>query len=64
MSSASKGKGSVKTIDWAKHLRPFGKRKQNKLVRRSAKNLLEEFEEEEMQDPQDAISDHFEEKED
>ena len=34
MSSVSKGKGAVKTKEWAKHLRPFGKRQAAKSVRK------------------------------
>lgn len=62
MASSSKRKGSVKTVEWWKHLRSFNKRRQNKAVRRSANNLLEEFEAEEMQDPADADDWHWEEK--
>ena len=36
MSSSGKGKGSVKTIEWWKHLRKR-KRAQNKLVRKDGK---------------------------
>jgi hypothetical protein len=41
MSSSSKGKGSVKTIEWAKHLRPYGKKRQNKLVRNDGKKRID-----------------------
>lgn len=40
MSSASKGKGAVKTVEWCKHLRPFGKRRQNKRVRKDGENQI------------------------
>lgn len=40
MSSVSKGKGAVKTKQWAKHLRPFGKKEQNRLVRRDGKKQI------------------------
>lgn len=36
MASSGKGKGSVKTVEWWKHLRDM-KRAQNKLVRRDGK---------------------------
>lgn len=39
MSSASKGKGSVKTVEWWKHLR-WRKRAQNKLVRTDGKKVI------------------------
>jgi hypothetical protein len=39
MASACKGKGSVRTLERKKHLRPAGKRAQNKLVRQSGKTL-------------------------
>ena len=42
MASASKGKGSVKTREWAKHLRPFGKRQQQKGVRADGKKQEKE----------------------
>ena len=44
MSSSSKGKGSVKTIEWAKHLRPYGKKRQNKLVRNDGKKRIDDSE--------------------
>jgi|21_taG_2_1085346.scaffolds.fasta_scaffold02924_13 hypothetical protein len=37
MASASKRKGSVKTEEWCKHLRPEGKRRQNRIVRADGK---------------------------
>jgi|TARA_B110000305_G_C19271812_1_gene554853 hypothetical protein len=40
MASASKGKGAVKTVEWWRHLRPFGKRRQNKKVRKDGKNQI------------------------
>jgi hypothetical protein len=40
MSSSAKSKGGVKTVQWWKHLRKFWKRKQNKLVRRNAKQQI------------------------
>lgn len=40
MSSSSKGKGAVKTKQWAKHLRPYWKRKQNKAVRNDGKQQI------------------------
>ena len=39
MSSSSKGKGSVKTLEWWKHLR-WRKRGQNKLVREDGKKQI------------------------
>lgn len=42
MASSSKGKGSVKTVEWWKHLRPFNKRRQNKKVREDGKKQIEE----------------------
>lgn len=33
MSSASIRRGAVKALEWWKHLRPYNKRRQNKLVR-------------------------------
>jgi hypothetical protein len=42
MSSSAKGKGSVKTREWAKHLRPLGKKLQNKLVRNDGKKRIRE----------------------
>ena len=42
MASSSKGKGSVKTIGWAKHLRPIGKKFQNKAVRNDGKKKINE----------------------
>ena len=41
MASSSKGKGSVKTVEWWKHLRDR-KRAQNKLVRRDGKKEIKE----------------------
>lgn len=61
MASSSKGKGSVRTVQWWKHLRDW-KRPQNKRVRQDGKNLLENFEAEEMQDPADADAAHWEDK--
>ncbi len=50
MASSSKGKGSVKTVEWWKHLRDR-KRAQNRLVREDGKEQIEtelnEVEEEE-----------------
>lgn len=37
MASSAKGRGSVKTREWAKHLRPFGKKVQQNLVREDGK---------------------------
>ena len=42
MASASKGKGSVKTVEWKVHLRPFGKKRQNKRVREDGKKQIKE----------------------
>ena len=42
MASSSKGKGSVKTREWAKHLRPYGKKCQNKVVRNDGKKKINE----------------------
>lgn len=39
MASASKGKGSVRTVEWWKHLR-WRKRDQNKLVRQDGKQEI------------------------
>jgi hypothetical protein len=39
MASSSKGKGSVRTLEWWKHLR-HRKREQNKLVRRDGKKQI------------------------
>lgn len=39
MASASKGKGSVKTVEWWKHLR-WRKRDQNKRVREDGKKQI------------------------
>jgi hypothetical protein len=44
MASSSKGKGSVKTIGWAKHLRPIGKKFQNKVVRNDGKKRINDSE--------------------
>lgn len=44
MTSASKRKGSVKTVEWCKHLRPEGKRRQNRIVREDGKKQCEETE--------------------
>ncbi len=41
MASAGKGKGWVKTVEWCKHLRKFGKRRQNKRVRKDGKKQIE-----------------------
>lgn len=41
MASSSKGKGSVKTLEWWKHLR-WRKRDQNKLVRKDGKRQIAE----------------------
>jgi hypothetical protein len=41
MASSSKRKGSVKTLEWWKHLR-YRKREQNKLVRRDGKKQIQE----------------------
>lgn len=41
MASSSKSKGSVKTMQWWKHLRPFWKRKQNKKVRQDGKAQID-----------------------
>ena len=41
MASASKGKGSVKTVEWWKHLR-WRKRDQNRLVRNDGKKQIRE----------------------
>ncbi len=53
MASSSKGKGSVKTVEWWKHLRDR-KRAQNRLVREDGKEQIEielnEVEEEEDED--------------
>lgn len=46
MSSVSKGKGAVAPREWAKHLRPFGKRRAAKDVRKDGikqiKDILED----------------------
>ena len=39
MASSGKGKGSVKTVEWWKHLR-WRKRDQNKLVRKDGKKQM------------------------
>lgn len=41
MASSGKGKGSVKAVEWWKHLR-WRKRDQNKLVRKDGKNQIKE----------------------
>ena len=41
MASSSKSKGSVKTVEWWKHLR-YRKRDQNKLVRKDGKKQIKE----------------------
>jgi len=43
MSSVSKGKGAVFTRDWAKHLRPYGKRQAAKDVRKDGKKQIKEI---------------------
>lgn len=43
MASSSKGKGSVKTVEWWKHLRDR-KRAQNRLVRKDGKDQIERHE--------------------
>ena len=43
MASSSKGRGSVKTLQWWKHLRPYGKKAQNKLVRNDGKKAIKEI---------------------
>ena len=40
MASSSKGKGSVKPVEWWKHLR-WRKRDQNKLVRKDGKKQID-----------------------
>ena len=47
MSSTSKGKGSVKTREWAKHLKPFGKKQAAKDVRKDGKKQIKDSEEDE-----------------
>jgi hypothetical protein len=42
MASSAKSKGSVKTLEWAKHLRPYGKKRQNKAVRNDGKKRIDE----------------------
>ena len=44
MASSGKGKGSVKTVEWWKHLRPFGKKRQNKKVREDGKKKIRDSE--------------------
>lgn len=44
MASSAQGKGSVKTREWAKHLRPFGKKVQQSLVREDGKKQALETE--------------------
>ena len=41
MASSSKSKGSVKTVEWWKHLR-YRKRDQNKLVRKDGKKKIDQ----------------------
>jgi hypothetical protein len=45
MASSSKGKGSVKTVEWWKHLRHM-KRTQNKVVRNDGKEQIRKAQEE------------------
>ena len=40
MASSSKMRGAVKTVEWAKHLRPFGKKQQNRVVREDGKKQI------------------------
>jgi len=40
MASSGKGKGSVKTVEWWKHLK-WRKRDQNKLVRKDGKKQIQ-----------------------
>lgn len=40
MATSSKSKGSVAPIEWAKHLRPWGKRVQNGKIRRDGKEQI------------------------
>ena len=40
VSSASIRRGAVKTLEWWKHLRPFNKRRQNKLVRQDGNKQI------------------------
>lgn len=40
MASASKGKGWVAPLEWAKHLKKFGKRLFNRRVRNDGKNQI------------------------
>jgi hypothetical protein len=47
MSSTSKGKGAVKTREWAKHLKPFGKKQAAKDVRNDGKKQIKDSEEDE-----------------
>lgn len=44
MTSASKRKGSVKTVEWCKHLRPEGKKRQNRIVREDGKKQCNQTE--------------------
>lgn len=41
MASSGKGKGSVKTVEWWKHLK-WRKRDQNKVVRKDGKHQIKE----------------------
>lgn len=43
MSSVSKSKGAVSTREWAKHLRPFGKRRAAKDVRKDGIKQIKEI---------------------
>lgn len=55
MASSGKGKGSVKTVEWWKHLRDR-KRAQNRLVREDGKEQIEnELVEAEEEDEEDEI---------
>jgi hypothetical protein len=59
MASASKSKGSVRTVQWWDHLREW-KRPQNKRVRCDGKQIIEQFWIDEEDDPQEATSSFWE----
>lgn len=61
MASSSKRKGYVRTVEWWKHLRDM-KRVQEQLVRSDQQKQIDRFWAEEMDDPDDALIEHFEER--
>ena len=55
MASTAKGKGAVKTKEWAKHLRPHGKRQAAKDVRKDGKKQIKDAKADEDEEKPDYI---------